>query len=234
VALGALALHDSANAEVNLSVEATAGYTSNLLRLPDGEDDYPLALGLVGTWTENTRHLAADVEGRVDGVKYIRGNFDDEEVLGRLDGSVIWWAVPEQIAWVLDNVYGQVTIDPFTPIGPANRQNTNFLSTGPDWYVSLGDRTRAYLGGRFGSAWYEDTDDDSERLLGIVGIERAVASSTRLGMEVSTESVDYDSVLQSDFDRSEAYVRYQYSRDEQHELTVNAGYTWQSSGAAHQ
>ena len=144
---------------------------------------------------------------------------------------MIWWAVPEQVAWVLDNVYGQITIDPFSPIGPANRQNTNFLSTGPDWYVRLGDRTRAYLGGRFGSAWYENTDDDSERLLGIVGIERAVASSTRLGMEVSTESVDYDSVLQSDFDRSEAYVRYQYSRDEQHELTVNAGYTWQSSDA---
>ena len=70
VALGALALHDSASAEVNLSVEATAGYTSNLLRVPDGEDDYPIALGLAGTWTENTRHLAADVEGRVDGIRY--------------------------------------------------------------------------------------------------------------------------------------------------------------------
>jgi hypothetical protein len=229
LALGVLARHDSASAEVNLSVQATAGYTSNLLRVPDGEDDYPIALGLAGTWTEDTRHLSADVEGRVDAVRYLEGRFDDEEILGRLDGSVIWWAVPEQVAWVIENVYGQVTIDPFSPIGPANRQNTNFLSTGPDWYVRLGDRTRAYLGGRFGSAWYEDTDDDNERLLGIVGIDRAVASFTRLGMEVSTESVEYDSLLQPDFDRSEAYVRYQYARDEEHGLTVNAGYTWQSS-----
>ncbi len=229
LALGALAIHASASAEVDLTVEATAGYSSNLLRVPDGEADYPIALGVAGTWTEATRHLSADVEGRVDAIRYVEGRFDDEELLGRLDGSVIWWAVPEQIAWVVDNVYGQVTVDPFSPIGPANRQNTNFLSTGPDWYASLGERTRAYLGGRFGSAWYETTDDDSERLLGIVGIERAVTSSTSLGVEGSTESVDYDSVDQPDFDRSEVYVRYDYARDEEHGLKVNAGYTWQSS-----
>ena len=231
LALGALTLHDSASAEVNLSVEATAGYTSNLLRVPDGDDDYPIALGLAGTWTEDTRHLSADVEGRVDAIRYLEGRYDEQDVLGQLDGSVIWWAVPEQVAWVLRNVYGQVTIDPFTPIGPANRQNTNFLSTGPDWYVRLGERTRAYLGGRFGSAWYENTDDNSERLLGIVGIDRAVASLAHVGVEVSTESVDFDSVLQPDFDRSEAYVRYQYSGDDEHGLTVNAGYTWLSSDA---
>ncbi len=226
-----LALHDYASAEVNLSVGATAGYTSNLLRVPDGEDDFPVALGVTGTWIETTRHLSADVEGAVHAIKYVEGRFEDDEVLGRLDGSVIWWAVPEEVAWVLENVYGQVTIDPFSPIGPANRQNTNFLSTGPDWYIPIGERTRVYLGGRFGSAWYENTEDDSERLLGIVGIDRAVTSSTRLGVEGSTESVDYESAVQPDFDRSEAYVRYEYTRDEEYGLTVNAGCTWQSSDA---
>ena len=58
-----------------------------------------------------------------------------------------------------------------------------------------------------------------------------MASSTRLGVEGSTESVDFDSADQPDFDRSEAYVRYEYSRGEEHGLTVNAGYTWQSSDA---
>ena len=63
VALGVLALHDSANAEVSLSVEATAGYTNNLLRQPEGDDDYPVALGLTGTWTEDTRRLVGRRRG---------------------------------------------------------------------------------------------------------------------------------------------------------------------------
>ena len=188
-----------------------AGYTNNLRRLSEGSDEVPVSLGLTGTWTESTRHLSADVEGRVDGITYLNDTIDDE-ILGQLDGSVTWWAVPERFAWVLENVYGQIATDPFSPIGPENRQNTNFLSTGPDWYIPLGERSRGYLGGRYGSAQYEITDDNSERLLGIVGIDRAVSSSSRLGVQASTETVEFDSSLQQDFDRNEAYVHYEYSR----------------------
>ncbi len=172
-AVGALARPDAAVAEVDLVVELTAGYTDNLLRQPEGQDDVPASLGLTGTWVETTRHLSADVEGRVDGFKYFNDTFDDE-VLGQLDGSLTWWAVPERLAWVVEDVYGQVAMDPFEPISPENRENTNFFSTGPDWYIDFGDRMRAYLGGRFGSVRYEITDTDSERLVGIVGIDRAV------------------------------------------------------------
>mgnify|MGYP006883611908 CR=1 FL=1 len=76
--LGVLALHDSANAEANLSVEMTAGYTNNLLRRPEGLAEVPASLGLTGTWTETTRHLAAAVEGRVDGIKYLKDTYGSE------------------------------------------------------------------------------------------------------------------------------------------------------------
>ena len=230
LALGVLALPDSANAEVNLSVESTAGYTNNFERRPEGSDEVPVSLGLTGTWIETTERLSADVEGRVYGVMYLNNTIDDD-VLGQLDGSVIWWVAPERFAWVLENVYGQIATDPFSPIGPANRQNTNSLSTGPDWYIPLGERTRAYLGGRYGLAQYEITDDDSERWLGIVGIDRAVSSSSRLGVQASAETVEFDSDLQQDFDRNAVYVNYEYARGEQVGLILNAGYTWLSSDA---
>ena len=224
--LGVLAFQDAANADVNLTVEATTGYTNNLLRVPDGDSDVPVSLGLTGTWIESTKHLSADVQGRVDGVMYLKDTYP-EEVLGQINASVIWWAVPEQFSLVLMNVYGQTSTDPFSPIGPANRQNTNYLSTGPDWFIPLGARTRAYLGGRYGSVRYEEVaDSNSERLLGIVGLDRAVSSSSRLGVQASTETVDYDSASQPDVDRNEAYVRYEYSRGTQSELVVNAGHTW--------
>jgi hypothetical protein len=217
-------------AEVNLNAELTAGYTDNLQRQPEGEDEVPASLGLTGTWIETTRHLAVDVEGRVDGIKYFNDTFDDE-IVGQLDGSLTWWAVPERFAWVVENVYGQVATDPFQPISPENRENTNFFSTGPDWYIPFGERMRAYLGGRYGMARYELSDTDSERLVGTAGIDRAVSSKSRMGIQVSSESVDFDSTLQADFERQEAYVRYEFSRDQRageppSGLTVNAGYTW--------
>lgn len=228
--LGTLAPPVVTLAEVNLTVELAAGYTDNLQRQPEGEDEVPASLGLTGTWIETTRHLAVDVEGRVDGIKYFNDTIDDE-VVGQLDGSLTWWAVPERFAWVVENVYGQVATDPFQPISPENRENTNFFSTGPDWYIPFGERMRAYLGGRYGMARYELSDTDSDRLVGTAGIDRAVSSTSRFGLQVSSESVDFDSALQSDFDRQEAYARYEFSRDQQTDglpsgLTVNAGYTW--------
>jgi hypothetical protein len=229
-AVGTLARPGAAVAEINLGLEVTAGYTDNLLRQPEGQDEVPASLGLTGAWVETTRHLAVDVQGRVDGITYFNDTTDDE-VVGQLDGSLTWWAVPERFAWVVDNVYGQVATDPFAPISPENRENTNFFATGPDWFIPFGERMRAYLGGRYGSVRYEINDTDSERLVGIAGIDRAVSSRSRLGVQVSSESVDFDSALQSDFDRQAVYARYEFSHDQQTSgppsgLTVNAGYTW--------
>ena len=234
VAVGALALHGAANAEVNLTVEVISGYTDNLQRQPQGEDEIPVSLGLTGTWVETTRRVSADVEGRVDGIKYLNDAFDDE-VVGQLDGSVTLWPVPDRFAWVVENVYGQVATDPFAPISPVNRQNTNFFSTGPDWYIPIGERMHAYLGGRYESVEYEVVDTDNQRLSAMAGVDRAVSSSSRLGMRVNSESVDFDSALQSDFDRHEAYVTYEFSREQrqgerQSSVTMNAGYTWLAVG----
>jgi hypothetical protein len=248
--LGLLVQSNTAIAEVDLGAELTAGYTNNLLRQPEGEDEIPASLGLTGRWVEATRHLAADVDGKVSGIKYFRDTFDDE-VVGQLDASLTWWAAPDRLAWVVDNVYGQVATDPFAAISPENRENTNVFATGPDWYIPIGEQMRAYLGGRYGAARYEVTDADNDRWLGIAGIDRAVSSRARLGIQASSESVDFDSRLQTDFDRHEVYARYAMTREQQASgtsrnehrprgemtreqpaggiqsgLTVNVGYTW--------
>jgi hypothetical protein len=160
VAACVLAWSAAADADVDLGVELTAGYTNNLLRQSDGDDDVPASFGFTGNWVETTRHFSADVEGRVDGIKYFNDTWDDE-VLGQIDGSLTWWAVPERFAWVVENVYGQVATNPFESISPANRENTNFFSTGPDWYMPFAERMRAYFGGRYGSVQYGTSDSDS-------------------------------------------------------------------------
>ncbi len=137
---------DSAVAEVNLTVEAIAGYTDNLLRVPDGDDDVPVSLGLTGTWTENTRHLSADVEGRVDGITYLNDTYDDggpgpARWLGDLVGGA------GAVRLVLDNVYGQITTDPFSPIGPDEPAEHELPVDGPGLVHPAG-RADASLSGR--------------------------------------------------------------------------------------
>ena len=222
--LVSLALPGAATAETNLTVRSTAGYTDNLQRTPDGQDEVPVALGMTGTWEEATRHLVADVVGRLDGLTYLNGLADDD-ILGQIDGSLTWWPVPDRLAFAVQDDYGQVATDPFSPISVVNRQNTNFLSAGPDWYIPLGARMRVYLGGRYSSAQYEVTDTDSERLLAIAGFDRALSANARLGLQASTESVDYDSALQQDFDRQQAFFRYELQRGTQPVFSVNVGYT---------
>lgn len=232
--LGALMSPGIADAEVELTLEGAVGYTDNMFRTPDGVEEHPASVGLSGTWTRTEGRVVADVEGRVDGVTYLQDTFGDE-VLGRLDGQVTWWAVPERFAWVLEDVYGQVTTDPFSPPSPENRQDTNYLSTGPDWYIPFGERMRAYLGGRYGLAQYEYTHDDSDRLLGVAGIDRALSPSSRIGVQGRTETVDYDAEALADFDRHATYLTYEFARDttlsaETSGLTLHAGYTWLEGG----
>ena len=64
-----------------------------------------------------------------------------------------------------------------------------------------------------------------------MGIDRALSTSSRLGVQASTETVEFDSDNQTDFDRNEAYLNYEYSSGERHGLTVKAGYTWLASDA---
>lgn len=231
-AVGALVFPSATEAEANAAAELTAGYTDNLLRQPDGEDEVPVSLGLAGNWKKSTRHLIADVEGRVDGITYLNNTFDDE-VFGQLDASATWWPAPERFSWVLENVYGQVASDPFAPMSPENRQNTNVLSTGPDWFIPMGDRTRLHLGGRYGSVQYEESVDDNTRLNGMAGIDRAISSSSQLGLGLNSVWVDYDAaaVLQADYDRHEAFASYEFTGEQETAFGVNAGYTWLSRDA---
>ena len=82
---------------------------------------------------------------------------------------------------------------------PDNRENVNFLSTGPDFTIGLTARTSLQLSGRVSDTYYEERDTDSQGLSGSVALIRQMSDISSLSLNGSTSETDFDEEVFSDF-----------------------------------
>ena len=138
-----------------------AGYTDNIRRDTGNEQDENLGIaGLRFSYDADTRKLDADLVGEIAYYEYLNDTFEPE-LLGNIYADASFALVPDRLHWVLTDGFGQVMTDPFQAQSPANRQNINYLSTGPEAFIGLGSQTRLRLAGRYSLATYEDDPFDS-------------------------------------------------------------------------
>ena len=88
--------------------------------------------------------------------------------------------------------YGQTTKNQFAPSTPDNRENVNYLSTGPDFTLSLGSRNKLLLNGRFADVSYEDSELGNQRVRGALALRRDLSDATNVSINVTTEQVSFD------------------------------------------
>lgn len=210
---------------LRFSVSAGVTHSDNIHRTPtDEQSDTSVEAGLqLGLEREGGR-LQSRIETDAQYRTYLDDTYDDE-LVGGLDASLTYWFVPERFAWVLEDNFGQTFIDPRQVETPANRQNTNYLSTGPDFVFDFGDRTRLSLQGRWSDASYEESTTDNQRVSGTVGLLRRLGLHTSASLNGTTESVEYDEgSANADYDRHSAYVGFD-ARGARTTLNVEAGYT---------
>ena len=86
---------------------------------------------------QQSRLLNAEAKGSFSYLDFLQGTYG-HELIGRLDGVARFALIPEKISWVLQEDFGQAQVDPFTPVTPTNRENINYVSTGPDLDLRLG------------------------------------------------------------------------------------------------
>jgi hypothetical protein len=167
--------------------------------------------------------VQADVLGDVAYTKYLSDTYDPE-LLGNMYGDASFSIVPERFTWLLSDGYGQVLQDPFQPPTPANNQNINYLTTGPDVYVGLGSQMRLRVGGRYSLATYEEDPFDSTTLGGEIGLLRELSSRSVISLNGSIQDIKYaEESLDADFQQSDIYLRYE-SQGARTNLTAEAGY----------
>ncbi len=186
------------------------GHTDNVARTSEAaEDENIAAAGADLTLTHKSNRLDAKLDGSAQYREYLDDTFDSE-VVGGVVGRATLDIIRERFSWALEDMFGQATLDPLAPANPGNRENVNYLTTGPDFTLPLGSRVDVLLSGRYSDVYYETSDLGNERLLARVALRREMSETSSASINVSTEETEFkgEEAL-PDFERREAYLNYE-------------------------
>ncbi len=179
---------------------------------------------------QRSRLLDLDAKGDFTYLDYLQGAYGGQ-VIGRFDGSAHVALIPDRFIWVVEDNFGQAALDPFTPVTPTNLENVNYVSTGPDFALRFGASSYLNASARYARAQYETSPYNSNRLVGnlVWGYQLSALSSVSLNGD--TERVMFqNTALNSDFDRSSGFVRYEI-QGARTDLSVDLGATTISQNA---
>jgi hypothetical protein len=225
MALALAASSPSAAANVEASAEIGIGYSDNITRLQADEVDETLgSLGLRINALREEGRLTGTLNGDMEFVSYFDDTFDDD-VYGRMDLRGRYEFVPDRLAWVLQDSWGQIRSDPFAAPSPLNVENTNWLSTGPEITFYLGSRTRLGLNGRWGAMTYDKSPRDYTSLSGGLELSRQVSERASVALVGNAARIEFDSAgVGNDYDRQETFLRLA-TEGARTKISVEAGYT---------
>ena len=199
----------AARADLAGIAEVGVGHTDNITRVQTNEMDETIGtVGLELDWTERTRRIRGDAIVDLSYYEYMDETVDSE-LLGNANGTLGLAIVPETLQWVFQDSFGQARSDPFSPMSPDNREDLNYFSTGPELTVRLGSTGFGRLSGRWSTTTYEDSPLDADRTTGAVAFGRRASPRSELSLNAVTESVDFDDVFNTDFDRDSVFVGWQ-------------------------
>lgn len=221
----AVLLGSAAHADLQAVAEAGVGYSDNVGR--GDVDEINETIGTVGLqldWNERTRRITGDATVDLSYFEYLDNTYDSE-VVGTANGMLALGIIPDRLQWVFEDSFGQAQEDPFAPATPETREDLNYFSTGPDLMVRFGSTGFSRLYGRWSSTTYETSPLDATRTTAGLSVGRRSSERSELSLNGVTESVDFDSELNSDFDRKSAFIGYRLDAGRTL-ISSQLGYTW--------
>lgn len=171
---------------------------------------------------ENTRLIEAKAASNLSFLE-----FDDDdypsELIGNFYGTGRFSIVPDRFSWVLQENFGQQQVAPGLPTTPANLQNINFVSTGPDVTVPIAGETDLRLTGRYSNVSYQTSELDNNRADGTFSVLERMSASSSLSANVGVESIRYQNNFSNpDFQTQELYLDWE-AKGARTTLSIMAG-----------
>lgn len=210
--------------ELSFGVSLGATHSDNILRTSTGEQsDTSANVGVQLQARGRTERLESDVS--VNAVQ--RRYFDDtypNDLVGGLNGTLRYWFSPQRFGWLIEDTFGQTSVEPRAVETPNNRQNTNFFSTGPELTIGMGERTDLSLNARYSKATYQESGSDDQRYVGTVGIVRRVGRRSSLSLTDTYERIQFTDAASTDYSRNSVSVGFS-AQGAHTRLTAQAGYT---------
>jgi hypothetical protein len=215
---------------LSFGVDVGVGETDNVTLVPSDKITQTLAVADADfAIQQQSRRFDVDAKGNFTYLDFLQGAYSPE-LIGRLDGLARFAFIPEKLTWVLQDDFGQAQVDPFAPVTPTNRENINYVSTGPDLDLRLGSVGFMDVTARYARTQYQVSPYDSNRLLGSIALGRALSAQSNISLDGSVERVLFDNTIDNtDFDRTSVYGRYEL-KGARTELTANLGITKVNQG----
>jgi hypothetical protein len=207
---------------LDLGIDAGVGASDNIFEVagPKTSEIMPTA-GLLLAAQRCTGSLTGSVDGDFAYYDYARHSYSND-LYGRLDANLSMALVPERVSWVLNESFGQEALSPFDPLTPANRENVNVVSTGPDIVEHFGQEF-VRLGLRYAAVQYQKSPFDNQRPFGSFALGHELSADSTVSLNVDAEEVRFsNTTVNTDFDRREAYLRYE-ARGARTALALNLG-----------
>jgi hypothetical protein len=210
----ALALPDASHAQAadenswTLDLYGGVNYTDNASRAQVDEESETIGTAglLLGITTDRPK-LDADVTAHLEYREYLDDTFDSE-VVGGINAFLAYAFIPERFIWVVEDNFTQIASDVTAVDTPDNRENVNYLSTGPDFTIGLTARSSLQLSGRVSDTYYEERDTGTQGLTGSLALIRQMSDASSLSLNGSVSEIDFDEEVFSDYRIDSAFLRW--------------------------
>lgn len=224
--LAVLGAGQSQAVELNYGVEVGIGSSDNISRVPTGAESETIeSAGVELILNREEGRVLADVVLDLSYFDYQSNSFDSE-VVGMAFAEIRAKIVPDTFDWIVTDSFGQLNLNPFEVVTPANRENVNFLTTGPDFRMHFSAQSSLLAFGRYSLAHYEESGFDDERMLGGLALTRGLSSNTNASLNMTAERIEFDDPeLDSNYDRQSAFLRYQLD-GVRTRIGADLGQTW--------
>jgi hypothetical protein len=195
---------------LNFGIDAGVGATDNVTLAHDDRISQTIAVTDVDfDYVEKSRRLDVDAVGKFSYLDYLQNAYHNE-LVGRFDGTANLALIPQRLTWDLQDDFGQAAIDPFTPSTPTNLEKINYVATGPDLHLRLGGASFVDASARVAETHYETSSFGNIRVNGSLAWGLKLSPLSSVSLNVDSERVLFDNtLLNSDFDLSNAFVRYE-------------------------
>ncbi len=212
-------------ADVAYAMSYTGDYTNNFrLETENDDDEFTNNYRLGFTVDQEGASVEASIDAWANYQQYTkdeRGN----ETQGYLDLTSVWHARPGTFDWHLRNRFRQVPVDDAEIDVPDNRQNSNTLSTGPDFIFRVTPADTIRLESRYVNYYFEDTERDSQGHSTSLRWIRALSARSSSSINATYSGTDFDNdMLSPDFERIDAYWAGEFTRND-NTLSINLGVT---------
>jgi hypothetical protein len=217
---------------VDYGVDVGIGETDNVNLAPTDKVNQTMAITDIDfAIKQQSRRLEVDAKGDFSYLDYLQNAYS-AQLVGRFDGQAQLALIPERLTWTFQDSFGQSQIDPFTAVTPTNQEHVNYASTGPNLFLRLGPLGFVDVTARYSRTDYQTSPFDSNRFSASLAVGRQLSASSSVSINATSERVLFDdTLLNTDFNRSSAYLHYEV-QGARTSLSANLGVTKADQGGA--